>query len=61
MIHFYFSQTKPHVAGDGRDKPVHLPVELDILHHIFAEGLQSAPVVMEFDSRDQGDQPVTEG
>ena len=61
VIDLDFGETKPHVAGDGWDKPVHFSVEPDILDHILAESFQRAAVVVEFDSGNQGDKPVSEG
>jgi hypothetical protein len=47
-----------HVAGDGGDEAVELAVEVDALDNLFTESLQRAAVIMEFDSRDAGDESV---
>ena len=47
-----------HRAGDGRDEPVELAVEIDALDDLPAEGLERAAVVVELDAGEPGDEPV---
>ena len=54
------SDRNTHVAGDGRDEAMELAVELDALDNLSAEGFQGAPVIMELDSRQPGNQPVSD-
>ena len=54
----HFGDVNPDRGGDGRNEAVHLAVELDVLDHVAAEGLQGAAVVAEADLGDAGNQPV---
>lgn len=58
VIDFHFGDGYAQLAGDSRDEAVQLSIEFDVLDDFFAEGLQSAAVVVKLNPRDEGDKPI---
>ena len=58
MIHHHLIQPPAHPTGQGGDEAVHLPVEVHVLDHLAAVGLQGAAVVVQGHPGDFADQPV---
>ena len=58
MAHDHLVDRDPEPARYGGDEPVHLAVELQVLHHFGPEGLQRASIVVKMDAGGHGDEPV---